>query len=182
MEESKESVIQYIYEHYGKMVCYIIRRMICDQSVAMDLTHDVFVRLMSIEENIRTKNEGELRTFLIIMAQRYAIDYNRLHKRESEVLATLGEAMVMRGEANEQTPERMMISSEKYHSITSAIDRLHETYRTPLSLHVLLGYTPAEIAKILQMDIKKVYNLLYRGQRALQEIMREEEEHEKKSW
>ena len=59
-------------------------------------------------------------------------------------------------------PERSLASKELGVQLRDCLDRLHETRRRVLTLH-LLGHTPAEAAERLDFNPKKVYNLIHRG-------------------
>ena len=69
--------------------------------------------------------------------------------------------------------EQKILDSEEKRQLAEALDGIKEEYRTALHLVYLEGLSYEETARIMKKGRKQVENYVYRGKRALREILEE---------
>ena len=134
-----------------------------------DLVQTAMMRVMDVAQT-REQSAVFTSSYLWRTAQSVLIDEIRRRRRRPELdLESAPERAT--GSAD---PERSLASKELGVQLRDCLDRLHETRRRVLTLH-LLGLTPAEAAVRLNFNAKKVYNLIHRGLDDVRKCLKQKE-------
>lgn len=136
----------------------------------------VQVAVMKVMEIARSREKSAVFTssYLWRVAQSVLIDEIRRARRRSEI--ALESALVEQKASPDRSldPERSARSKELGAEVWDCLGRLQESRRRAVTLH-LHGNSPAEAAKLLGFETKKVYNLIHRGMEGLRECLRRKE-------
>lgn len=72
-----DSFVEKLYTNYRTVILSVIARYIGDRSFREDVFHDVFIRILSKAEFLRTLPQHKLETYLLLMARGISIDFLR---------------------------------------------------------------------------------------------------------
>jgi len=165
--EEDRRKIEYIYQHFEKVIFYVIHHRINDQRTAEDLTQDLFVRLIEIADRLDLSDLKKLRSLLIILAKHIAIDYER-NLKDAVVDENVSVGMDNNFMENTRTPDDYVLDKEAYERLLISIDKLGDAYTPIFQLRYLHGYSNQEIAELLNIpSAKAVSNRLISGKRIL---------------
>ena len=153
--------IERCYRRYAPMVHRRCKQMLRDEQAAVDVTQDVFVRLLAHREKIEDRG---LSSLLYRMATNLSLNYLRSRSRRPEDAATdlVGRIASAQADDSARTDAR------------STLDRLFG--REPVSsgtiavLHLVDGLTLKEVAEQVGMSVSGVRKRLSRLRSSLQEL------------
>lgn len=167
--DGEEAAFDEIMESLFYSVVIFVDRFVGDIHAAEDIAIDVMSEL--VVHRHRYNFKVSLKTYLLMLARSRALDYIRRRKLIRFVgLDQAGE--IPDGEALE---ERVFREDSK-RRVHRAIRELPEEMAQAVHLCYLEGLTYAEVAKVMKVDRKRVDNLLYRGKKALRDILGEDGE------
>lgn len=155
-----------IVDLYRESLIFFIHRYVNDMDTAEDLAEDVFVELIVHPDRFGAKSS--LKTYVFAIARNKAIDWIRCHSRLRAVPMETAEE-----HADLISLEQKILDSEEKRQLAEALDGIKEEYRTALHLVYLEGLSYEETAQIMKKGRKQVENYVYRGKRALREILEE---------
>ncbi len=146
-------------------------RMLGDQSLAEDLTQEVFFKVW---ENAGKWQPG--RALFSTWLHRVTINlcYDHLRKRRE---VRLGDLPDTHQDRPDPAPGADEVLAEKVLStrVTAAILSLPERQRAAITLCHIEGFTNIETADILETTVEAVESLLTRGRRKLKELLQDEQ-------
>lgn len=149
----------------------MIDRIINDQKISEDLTHDLFVRLIEMADRIDLTDLKKLKSLLVILAKHTAIDYERKQKNavtDENVSENLCGSLA----EDSRTPDEALLDHEAYERLLASIDKLGDAYTPIFQLKYLHGYSNPEIAKLLNIpSAKDVSNRVISGKRILMRMI-----------
>jgi RNA polymerase sigma-70 factor (ECF subfamily) len=149
--------VEKLYERYGPMVMRRCRRLLADESEALDATQDVFVRLCQAGERVRMKHPS---SFLYVTATNVCLNRIRDRARHGET----GDDRLLHGIATmDHTEERVGALS----TLTRLFRQSPQSSRTIAILHYVDGLTLEETAREIGMSVSGVRKRL----RALRETL-----------
>ena len=137
-----------------------------DPEAALDLFQETFLRAWRHFPLLRTYPPDRRRYWLFAVARNVTIDHHRGLAGMAIACRSLGE----RGEqlvAEQPTPPELMERREAVSSVTSAINRLPEDWRTALVLQTLGELSSAEIGTLLGVPAGTVRYWIVRARRRL---------------
>ena len=148
---STAGIIDTLYRaHHGWLTAWLRKKMICPHHAA-DLSHDTFLRLLSLPE---IPSLREPRAYLLVTANRLLINLNRRHRVEAEVLhcmaaltCDLSGQDVAHASAVRQLLERVLLM---------LIEELDERSRNAFLMSRADGMTYAEIAHAMHISESRV--------------------------
>ena len=155
-----------IVDLYRESLIFFIHRYVNDMDTAEDLAEDVFVELIVHPERFGEKSS--LKTYVFAIARNKAIDWVRRHSRMR--LAPMETAET---HADLLSLEQKILDNEEKRQLAEAMDALKAEYRIALHLVYFEGLSYEETGKIMKKGRKQVENYVYRGKRALREILEE---------
>ena len=158
-----------IVDLYRESLIFFIHRYVNDLDTAEDLAEDAFVELIVHPERFR--GQSSLKTFLFAIARNKGIDWLRRHKKMT--LVSIDDA----GEiADLRTLEETVAGNEEKIRLSAALEQIKEEYRIAIHLVYLEDLSYDEAGKIMGKSRKQIENLVYRGKKALRDILGEKEE------
>lgn len=158
-----------IVDLYRKSLIFFIHRYVNDLDTAEDLAEDAFVELIVHPERFR--GQSSLKTFLFAIARNKAVDWLRKHKRMT--LVPMDEAREI---ADLRTLEETVVGNQRKFRLSEALAQVKEEYRIAVHLVYLEDLSYDEAGKIMGKSRKQIENLVYRGKKALRDILGEKEE------
>ena len=161
-----ETALEEIYRAHGGSVKAIARRVLNDDTLAEDVVQDVFVSFWRAPEKFDS-NRGALRTYLLTIAHRRAVDVVR-----SEVART------QREEKQPAPVEVIDLESEIWQRsqsqiVRDAVAELGEDERKAISLAYFSGLTYVEVAKALDEPEGTVKSRIRSGMKKLSTVLAE---------
>lgn len=157
--------------HREKLFHYLIRQL-QDESEAMDLAQETFVRVFLNREKFKPANRFS--TWLYAIATNLARDRMRWLGRHRNVSleapignteATLSETLV----ETKPEPAEKLRQAERVEEIKRAVSSLAEDLRTALILSEYENLSQKEIGEVLGCSAKAVENRIYRARQQLRE-------------
>lgn len=164
--EQDETALEAIYRQHGGAVKAVARRVLKDDALADDVVQDVFVTLWRAPERYDGAR-GSLRTFLLTVAHRRAVDLVR-----SEV------ARIQREEKSPPPEIVIDLDSEIWQRAQSnlvreAVAGLGDDERKAISLAYFGGLTYIEVARKLGEPEGTVKSRIRSGMRKLADVLGE---------
>lgn len=132
-----------------------------DESVARDITQQVFLKLMTTITQFR--GDSEFSTWLYRLVVNACTDEQRRRRR----LFPLGESVAMSRVEDRRPQERHYARVEIAESVKAAIGELKPKFRLPILLKYVEGLSYEEIAKVTDCSMGTVASRLNRGHKAL---------------
>ena len=163
-EPEQQVKLEQIYDTYRSLMLYRAREILHDDYWAEDALSEAFIKIAKNIEKVREVNSTETRHFVVIIAERAAIDL--YHKRNNHTTISLGEITEEPG-YEEHVPQSLS-------PLATAIVKLPPSYRQVILLKFSEGYNNREIAQILGYFVSKVEKLISRGKKKLQTYLQEE--------
>lgn len=122
------------------------------------------------------KHPEKFHSWLMGVVYHECLRYMKKLRRERNFIShTAIEEMIDIVNDNEEfLPESYLSNEENKRILLNCIDELPERYRNCLVLYYLHGLERSEIAEVLDINIKRVYNDLYRGKEELKKQLEAE--------
>jgi len=152
--------VEQLYEKYGPMVLRRCRHLLGDEEEAMDVTQDVFVKLLQNPDRRKIEHPS---SFLYVTATHMCLNRIRARKRHPVL-------------SDESVLERIAVmgGTEDRVGARSLLERLfrmhHESSRTIAVLHFVDGMTLEETAREVGMSVSGVRKRLATLRRNLMRI------------
>jgi RNA polymerase sigma-70 factor (ECF subfamily) len=165
---------QRVFSEFQKPVYNFVLRMVKDQSLAEELTQDIFVKTYSSLPNFR--GDSEVSTWIFRIATNACLDHfrSKSHKTDekTDLLSPedLLKSTLPEGEQKPPTAMEDLINSEMSSCVRGYVDDLPEDHRAVILLHDLRGFTNPEIAKITGTTLENVKIRLHRARRKMKEV------------
>jgi RNA polymerase sigma-70 factor, ECF subfamily len=155
--------LELLYEKYFQDVYQYLLFFTNSQNEAEDLTQDTFIRVFKSYPLFN--HRSSVKTWIISIAKRTAIDHYRKKKWISLLPETIGD--VMRSE--EGNPQQLIEVKEEWEGIQRALSALKPDYRNVVILRGLKEYSVKETADILNWKESKVKVAYHRAVKLLKE-------------
>ena len=152
--------LHFLYVRFADDVCGYVASIVRDQHEAEDITHTLFVNLLTKIQRYEQR-DVPFAAWILRVARNAALDRVRA-RREVPV-----EEVRTSDEGHEDE------DLERCQSLKLALDRLPSEQREVLVLRHIAGLTPVEIAQRLGKTESSIHGLHHRGRGALQAALRE---------
>jgi RNA polymerase sigma-70 factor, ECF subfamily len=152
--------LHYLYVRFADDVCGYIASIVRDQHEAEDLTHTLFVKLLTKIQRYEQR-DVPFAAWILRVARNAALDHVRARRA------------VPFEEIRTSDDGREDENFVRFQSLRLALDRLPAEQREVLVLRHIAGLTPAEIAQRLDKTESSIHGLHHRGRGALQAALRE---------
>lgn len=159
-----------IVEKYQFRLHKLVSRYISDQSEALDVTQESFLKAYKALSHFR--GDSSFYTWLyriaINSAKNYlASQYNRSMKSTVELIDI--DQLLLKNENKEFiSPDKIVQSNEIEHVVFNAIDHLPKELRMAITLHEVEGLSYEEIASVMACPIGTVRSRIYRARAAIE--------------
>jgi RNA polymerase sigma-70 factor (ECF subfamily) len=170
---SRPEPLSGLYEQYVSDVKRWARRLAGPNADLEDLVHDVFV--IALRRRFSYRGEASVRTWLFrithhVVRNRMRRGFIRrlLWNRHQDALVSLA--------PTPSTPQKEIERRERHVRLYHALDRLSDSYRTPLILYEIEGLPGEEVAELTSLSLATVWVRLHRGRAKLLELLSKEEQ------
>ena len=136
----------------------LINRIVGDREDAMDLTQNVFVKVL--QEPLRIRDSSKLKPYIFSAAYNTALNFKRdISRRKAKVELCKDEL----APANPEQPDQLLESSENSARLNDALGSLAPRQREALALRFFSELTTAEIAAAMAISQGSVKVHIARG-------------------
>lgn len=162
-----------IYADYSRMVYWAAYGVVKNESDAMDVSQNVFLRVMKHQKKLETMEDAQLKSWLYRVTVNLCLDGKRKLKRE--VLADeLPETQVSDAGA---LPEAAVLDAEARETLSRAVAALPDVYRETVTLHFFSELRYEEIAKLMGVSEGTVKSRMSRAKERLLALLKGGELH-----
>lgn len=175
MERDEECYLRYLkgdddalkelVERYEERLTLFLHGIVHNMEDAEELMLDTFAQMLARDKKFNGKST--FKTWLFAIGRNQAL--KRLRKRRL-VFLKWEEQPRLTGEA----PDLKILREERSQRLFWAMEQLKLEYRQVLLLTYFEDMTCAQTARIMRRSERQISNLLYRGKRALREILLKE--------
>ena len=170
-DEPSRNLFEQIYLLHRQTMVYAANRILHDQMLAEDATHDAFLRIINHLDKISNPNCHKTRSFVVLIVRNIALDYYRKMKRLAE---TSYEEFDFIFEDHNLDPAEMFEQIENRELFRQKIAKLRPIYAEVLTLHYTFEYSDLEIAELLGISGDTVRTRLRRARNQLRVEFEEE--------
>ena len=159
-----ETALEAVYRNHGGAVRAVARRVLRDEALAEDVVQEVFVSFWK-DPGRFSAQRGSLRTFLVTIAHRRAVDAVR-----SETARTRREDTSTLPDQPVDLEEEVWVRTQS-EAVRRAVAGLTEGERDAISLAYFRGLTYVEVAKHLDQPEGTVKSRIRSGMKKLAEAL-----------
>ncbi|MEO4053267.1 RNA polymerase sigma factor SigX [Solibacillus sp. CAU 1738] len=167
----KESIFHRLYDDYHQDVFQFLIYLVKNRSVAEDLSHEVYVRVLRSYD--RFQGNSSEKTWLFSIAKNVAIDYFRKNiVRERHAFDTFDwerEQLV----STMPTPEQFLEMSEEMHELLEALEHCTGDQKMVIVMRYFQELSILETAEILGWTEGKVKTTQHRAIKSLRSILQQ---------
>lgn len=164
-------------ERYGRLIRWALMRTLERAGASMadrlgaDVFQEVFRRILQKDELLNLRRSQSLRTYLVVLSTRTALDALRSSIRSERRTADVTTADE-KGAIMSPDPSSGLLESERAAVLRSLLESLPYRERTCLELHYVHERTHREIALILGIPQDTVSTVIRRTRERLEQILR----------
>jgi len=166
LKKDDKQRLSYVYERYGRRMFSAAKQITQNDSDAEDALHNAFVRVAKRMKKLNLNDEDALCGYLFTVVKNEAA--NILRKRKNTLPLDEIENISDGYDFTFETERR-----EIYEYATKIMTEMDDTYRAPLYLSVVMGYSAAETAKELDRNIATVRVQISRAKKMLADKLKE---------
>ncbi|MCL2200082.1 MAG: RNA polymerase sigma factor [Defluviitaleaceae bacterium] len=156
LAEGHTGALDDIYNELSVRIFNYARTITKSKEISEDVTHDVFIRIISMAERLATiKNPV---AYIMVATRNLAYD----HLRKNKYAATLDEA------------NQASVIPTPFNMLPDALSRLPANQRETIYLHHICGFTQKEVAKITCVPLVTVKWRCRQAKQKLQEYFNKE--------
>ncbi|HUL10919.1 MAG TPA: RNA polymerase sigma factor RpoE [Methylococcaceae bacterium] len=154
---------------YQHKIVQLINRYIRDQTEALDIAQDTFIKAYRALPTFR--GESAFYTWIYRIAINTAKNHIATRARrpsDDDIdIETAEQFETAVGLRDQETPEGVLLSEELAHVIQRALDELPDELRTAVSLRELDGLSYDEIADVMNCPVGTVRSRIFRAREAI---------------
>jgi RNA polymerase sigma-70 factor (ECF subfamily) len=151
------------YDAYGNAIFRFCVLKVSNRELAQDLSQEVFMRYwQSLRKGEDFKNE---RAYLYTLARNLVIDWYR-KKKEASLDALTDAGLEFKGDGAHSITDKSEVRE-----ILEVIDKLDEDDREALLLRFVEGFSPKEIAELLDESANVISVRIHRALKKVQELI-----------
>ena len=173
--KSNAEKLQYLYDTYEAGMYAIANEILKDSHLAEDVVQEVMLRITKedVMEKISTMDESALKSYLFIIAKRFAINFYQKRKREAGV--TIGEynEEVINNIPIEDCANTVLRKMEE-EEVFNMVNGIPKKYADVLIYKYKLGVADKDIAKLLNITEATVRKRLERARKKLLESLQKQ--------
>ena len=161
-EEEKDRFRE-IYIQYRDAMYRIAFSILHNDADAEDAVHQAFLCIANNFEKYKDIPCPKMGDLIVIIIRNAAIDIYRHNKKSSEYCETL--------EDHKAVVETDFFEHFEYTRLRTAIGELSQEYQDAIYLSCIEGYSPKEIAKMLDISVAAAYKRIKRAKNSLKQIL-----------
>ncbi len=169
-QEDKDK-FEYIYTNYKYTMLYEAKQVLKDEHMAEDAVHESFIKIIQIISKISLDNCNKLKRFLVLIVRHKSIDMIRKNDKAKNV--PIDDELDSNVELRDDVLDKIM-SMQGLNNLMEIIRELDDTYRIPLELSILYGYSHKEISEILDLSENLVRIRIFRARQQVKKKYEQE--------
>ena len=171
--QSRQDAINELYERYKRLVFSVAFAIVGDQSVAEEITLDVFVQVWQRADSYRPEL-AKVSTWMIAITRNHAIDILRWQRSRPEANSVHWEdRSVQNGPLIHNLEEQIEFTLKK-ERVRKAVAQLPEDQRQALALAYFKGYTQSQISAALKQPLGTIKTRIRLGMQKLRKLLEED--------
>ena len=170
---SKQDAINELYERYKRLVFSVAFAIVGDQSVAEEITLDVFVQVWQKADSYRPEL-AKVSTWMIAITRNHAIDILRWQRSRPEANSVHWEDSFVQNGPIIHNLEEQIESTLKKERVRKAVAQLPEDQREALALAYFKGYTQSQISESLKQPLGTIKTRIRLGMQKLRKLLEED--------
>ncbi len=170
---SRQDAIDELYERYKRLVFSVAFAIVGDQSVAEEITLDVFVQVWQKADSYRS-DLAKVSTWMIAITRNHAIDILRRQRSRPEANSVHWEETSVQTGPIIHNLEEQVESTLKKERVRKAVTQLPEDQRQALALAYFKGYTQSQIADALKQPLGTIKTRIRLGMQKLRKLLEED--------
>ena len=169
VDGDQEAIGKIVEQKYDNIFYFAVSQ--TNYQDAKDISQNVIIHIYNSIGTL--KNIDKFQAWLMGTVYHECLNYMKKARRNlSELLAPPFEEMDSSGGGSKvPMPEDLVINEEVREMVIDCLKSLPKSYGTCLTLYYLYGLSRTEIAGVLGVNIKKVYNDLNRGRKQLKDAI-----------
>lgn len=167
--ESDRNFVELLYQQNYKMMMYIAKGILKDQSRAEDAVSQAFVKLIDKLEKFSPENCNKTRGLIGILVKDICYDMLRADKRRDFISLDVDDLT----EDFDAFSQDHLLSEENCRALRDALPRLSEKANNILKLKYIYGYSDKEIGQLLTISPENVRVRIHRAKAALLRVLKE---------
>lgn len=171
--QSRQDAINELYERYKRLVFSVAFAIVGDQSVAEEITLDVFVQVWQRAGSYRPEL-AKVSTWMIAITRNHAIDILRWQRSRPEGNSVHWQDLPVQNGSLIHTMEEQIESALKKEMVRKAVAQLPEEQREALALAYFKGYTQSQISKALKQPLGTIKTRIRLGMQKLRKLLEED--------
>jgi RNA polymerase sigma-70 factor, ECF subfamily len=171
--QSKQDAINELYERYKRLVFSVAFAIVGDQSVAEEITLDVFVQVWQRADSYRPEL-AKVSTWMIAITRNHAIDILRWQRSRPEANSVHWEDRSVQNGPLIHNLEEQIESTLKKERVRKAVAQLPEDQREALALAYFKGYTQSQISEALKQPLGTIKTRIRLGMQKLRKLLEED--------
>ncbi|MBR5517706.1 MAG: sigma-70 family RNA polymerase sigma factor [Clostridia bacterium] len=164
-----------LYKKYYRYIYKIIFNVLKSNKHVDDAVQETFMKIWKNINVLDRDDEEGCKAFISVVAKNTAINkYNSDKKNTSKIVEIDDEVLLAVVNDNSVNPADIIVNDDNVDYIYSKINELGEKYCDVMLLKYKYHYTPEEISKLTDINLKTVYTRLSRGKEMLKAILLKE--------
>jgi len=168
----KTDPLDELYETYASDVKRWARRLAGPRADLEDVLHDVFV--IALRKKFTFRGDASIKTWLFRIT--HHVVRSRLRRGFIRgLLFRRHQHALVEASPSPSTPQEELERREQHIRLYDALDRLPDSYRTPIILYEIEGLTGEEVAELTGVSLGTLWVRLHRGRAKLLAQLTEKE-------
>lgn len=176
----KESIFHRLYDTYHQDVFQFLIYLVKNRSVAEDLSHEVYVRVLKSYDRFEGKSSEK--TWLFAIAKNVAIDYFRKNTVRAARTFDAFDWETNQLVSPTKSPESFVELNDELRELLEALEKCTGDQKMVVIMRYFQELSIAETAEILNWTEGKVKTTQHRAIKHLREILTKETDKEAKSY
>lgn len=176
----KESIFHRLYDTYHQDVFQFLIYLVKNRSVAEDLSHEVYVRVLKSYDRFEGKSSEK--TWLFAIAKNVAIDYFRKNTVRAARTFDAFDWETNQLVSPTKSPESFVELNDELRELLGALEKCTGDQKMVVIMRYFQELSIAETAEILNWTEGKVKTTQHRAIKHLREILTKETDKEAKSY
>lgn len=170
---SRQDAIDELFERYKRLVFTVAVAIVGDQSVAEEITLDVFVQVWQKADSYRPEL-AKVSTWMMAITRNHAIDILRRQRSRPETNSVHWEDRSVQNGPLIHNLEEQIESTLKKEMVRKALAQLPEDQREALALAYFKGYTQSQISEALKQPLGTIKTRIRLGMQKLRKLLEED--------
>ncbi|MCI1965986.1 MAG: sigma-70 family RNA polymerase sigma factor [Oscillospiraceae bacterium] len=167
--EKERQTMEQLYQKNYKLMIYIAKGILKDQSKAEDAVSQAFIKIIEKFQKFSFENCNKSKALVVILVKH--ICYNMLRQESCHPEVLLEEAE-FQGDWFDMPCEHLL-TEETYQTLLTELERMGENFRIVLELKYVYNYSHQEIARLLDISPENARVRLHRAKTALVKALNE---------